>query len=173
MSQTPLKQARNKNAIETAILNHVLDRDLTLNRRGPLRLSTDCRYRLCNFRKIFSSSIIQRAAKGGGKLRGGGKHTVNSEKNPSPKTFFGPPHLRYVFPPPPSFGDSLSFPLKERDTDQTNPNFLRPPKVVLESTLCQYVFPPNSRDTFPPPPSAAAQIMGLLWPTFSRTLKST
>ena len=27
VSQTPLKQARNKNAIETAILNRVLDRD--------------------------------------------------------------------------------------------------------------------------------------------------
>ena len=36
MSTTPLKQARNKNAIEAAILNRVLDRDWTLNRRGPL-----------------------------------------------------------------------------------------------------------------------------------------
>ena len=37
MSQTPLKQARNENAIEAAILNRVLDRDWSLNRRGPLR----------------------------------------------------------------------------------------------------------------------------------------
>ena len=34
----PSKQARNKNAIEAAIRNRVLDRDLTLNRRGPLRM---------------------------------------------------------------------------------------------------------------------------------------
>ena len=40
---------------------------------------------------------------------------------PLPKNVFGPPHLRYV--PPPLFGDSLSFPLKERGADQTNPNF--------------------------------------------------
>ena len=36
VSKTPLKQARNKNAIGAAILNRVLDRDWTLNRRGPL-----------------------------------------------------------------------------------------------------------------------------------------
>ena len=36
VSKTSLKQARNKNAIEAAILNRVLDRDWTLNRRGPL-----------------------------------------------------------------------------------------------------------------------------------------
>ena len=36
-SKTPFKQARNKNAIDAAILNRVLDRDWTLNRRGPLR----------------------------------------------------------------------------------------------------------------------------------------
>ena len=34
---TVLKQVRNKNAIEAAILNRVLDRDSTLSRRGPLR----------------------------------------------------------------------------------------------------------------------------------------
>ena len=38
VSQTPLKQARNENAIEAAILNCVLDRDWSLNRRGPLSL---------------------------------------------------------------------------------------------------------------------------------------
>ena len=73
---------------------------------------------------------------------GGGKHTVNSAKNPSPKTFLDPPPT-IRFPPPPYFGDSLSFPLEERGTDQTQPQFLRPPKVVLESTLCS---------TPPPPP---------------------
>ena len=35
---------------------------------------------------------------------------------PLPKNVFGPP-------PPPLFGDSLSFPLRKRGTDQTNPNF--------------------------------------------------
>ena len=38
VSQAPWKQTRNKNAIESAILNRVLDRDWTLNRRGPLRV---------------------------------------------------------------------------------------------------------------------------------------
>ena len=38
MSETPLKQARSKNAIEAAILNRVLDRDSTLNRRGATGL---------------------------------------------------------------------------------------------------------------------------------------
>ena len=36
-SQSPLKQVRNEYAIEVAILKFVLDRDWTLNRRGPLR----------------------------------------------------------------------------------------------------------------------------------------
>ena len=36
VSKTPVKQARNKSGIEAAILNRVLDRDWTLNRRGPL-----------------------------------------------------------------------------------------------------------------------------------------
>ena len=36
MSETPWKQARNKHAIEAAILNRVLDCDWTLNRWGPL-----------------------------------------------------------------------------------------------------------------------------------------
>ena len=37
MSKTLLKQARKKNAVEAAILNRLLDRDSTLNRRAPLR----------------------------------------------------------------------------------------------------------------------------------------
>ena len=38
MSETSLKQARNKNAIEPTILNRVLDRDRALNCGGPLSL---------------------------------------------------------------------------------------------------------------------------------------
>ena len=59
---------------------------------------------------------IQRAAKGGGKLRGGGKHSKFGVK-PVPKNVSGPPTYDTFSP------DSLSFPLKERGTDQTNPNF--------------------------------------------------
>ena len=40
VSKTSLKQVRNENAIEAAILNHVLDHDWTLNRRGPLSIPT-------------------------------------------------------------------------------------------------------------------------------------
>ena len=39
--------------------------------------------------------------------------------------------------------------------------FLRPPKVVLESTLCSTFFPPpppNSRDTFCPPPQLLSKV---------------
>ena len=62
----------------------------------------------------------QRAAKGGGKLRGWKTYRKFGEK-PLPKNVFGPP--TYDTFPPPFFGDSLSFPLKERGTDQTDPNF--------------------------------------------------
>ena len=40
VSNPPLKQARNKNAIEAAILNRILDRNSTLNGRGPLSSPT-------------------------------------------------------------------------------------------------------------------------------------
>ena len=76
---------------------------------------------------------------GGG---GGGKHTANSAKNPSPKTFLDPPTYD-TFPPPPFFGDSLSFPLKERGTDQTNPNFWG---------LQKWFWRAHSAVRFPPPP---------------------
>ena len=52
---------------------------------------------------------------------GGWKTYRKCGEKPLPQNVFGPPHLRYVFPP--LFGDSLSFPLKERGTDQTNPYF--------------------------------------------------
>ena len=75
-------------------------------------------------------------------------------EKPLPKNVFGPP--TYDTFPPPFFGDSLSFPLKERGTDQTNghqPQFLRPPKVVLESTLCSTFSPSQIHAIrFAPPP---------------------
>ena len=81
--------------------------------------------------------------------RGGGKHAVNSAKNPSPKTFLDP-HLRYV--PPPFFGDSLSFPLEERGADQTHPNFWGLQKWFWRAhSAVRFPPPPNSRDTFCPP----------------------
>ena len=85
---------------------------------------------------------------------GGGEH-----KNPSPKTSLNPP--TYDCFPPPLFWRLSVISLKERGTRQTNPNFWlrRPPKAVLESTLCSTfplppsgAPPPNSRDTFCPPP---------------------
>ena len=53
--QTPLKQARNENAIEAAILNRVLDRDWTLNRRGPLSRSLSGPKPRKNLEKPFSA----------------------------------------------------------------------------------------------------------------------
>ena len=58
-----------------------------------------------------------------------------------PKNVFGPPTYD-TFPPPP-FGDSLSFPLKERGADQTNPNFWG---------LQKWFWRAHSRVRFPPPP---------------------
>ena len=80
----------------------------------------------------------QRAAEGGGKLGGGGgEHTVK----PLPKTSLDPP-ICDTFPPPPFWRLSvISLKGKRHRLDQ--PQFLRPSKVVLESTL---------RSTFPPPP---------------------
>ena len=72
---------------------------------------------------------------------GGWKTYRKFGEKPLPKNVFGPPPtIRF---PPPFFGDSLSFPLKRKRHRPDQPQFLRPPKVVLESTLCS---------TFPPPP---------------------
>ena len=74
---------------------------------------------------------LSESGRGGWKTQGGGKHTVNSAKNPSPKAFLDPPPtIRF---PPPFVGDSLSFPLKERGTDQTNPNFCAPPSAAAQN----------------------------------------
>ena len=72
----------------------------------------------CRFSQNFSRFLFFRERQRGGKPRQGGKHTGK----PLPKNVFGPPHLQYVSPLP-FLGDSLSFPLKERGTGQTNPTF--------------------------------------------------
>ena len=78
----------------------------------------------------------------------------NGEKT-LPKNVFGPP--TYDTFPPPFFGDSLSFPLKERGTDQTNPDSEASKSGFGEHTL-QYVSPPPKFTRYVlPPPSAAAQ----------------
>ena len=82
---------------------------------------------------------------------GGGEHTVNSAKNPSPKTFLDPPHT-IRFPPPPFFGNSLSFPLKARGTDQTNPNFWGLQKCFWRAHSAVRFPPPKfTRYVLPPP----------------------
>ena len=131
MSQTPLKQARNENAIEAASLNRVLDRDWSLNRRGALRTGSE-------------------SGQGGWKTQGGGKHTVNWVKNPSPKTFLDPqPTIRF----PPLFFAALR-------PDQ--PQFLRPHSAVRFR-------PPKFTRYVLPPPSAAAQQVLYYVKTFCRT----
>ena len=90
--------------------------------------------------------LVQRAAKGGGKLRGRGTY-----RKPFPqKRLWTPPPT--IFPPPP-FGQLSVISLKGKRHQPDQPQFLRPPKVVLESTLCSTFPPPppTSRDTFPPP----------------------
>ena len=95
--------------------------------------------------------------RGGWKTQGGGKHTANSAKNPSPKTFLDPPPT-IRFPPPPFWRLSvISLKRKRHRPDQ--PQFLRPPKVGLESTLCSTVSPPQIHATrFAPPLSRCPNI---------------
>ena len=102
--------------------------------------------------------LSSESGRGGWKTQGGGKTYRKFGEKPLPKSVFGPPHLRYVFPPPLCWRLSvISLKRKRHRPDQ--PQFLRPPKVVLESTLCStFPPPPNSRDTFCPP-SAAAQLV--------------
>ena len=95
---------------------------------------------------------------GGWKTQGGGKHTVNSAKNPSPKTFLDPPPtIRF---PPPFFWRLSVVSLKRERHRPDQAQFLRPPKVVLESTLCSTFSPPQIHAIRFAPPSAAAQMVG-------------
>ena len=76
---------------------------------------------------------------------------------PLPKNVFGSPHLPYVSPPPPFCRLSvISLTRKRHRTDQ--PQFLRPPKVFLESTLCSTFSPLQIHVIRFAPPSAAAQL---------------
>ena len=104
-------------------------------------------------------STTQSAAEGGGKLRGGGKTYRKFGEKPLPKKRFWTPHLRYVSPP--LFWRLSVISLKRKRHRPDQPQFLRPPKVVLESTLCS-TFPPPPKFTryVLPPPSAAAQTTG-------------
>ena len=92
----------------------------------------------------------------GWKTQGGGKHTVNSAKNPSPKTFLDPPP---TIPFPPLFWRLSVISLKRKRHRPDQPQFLRPPKLVLESTLCSTVSPPPQFHAIRfAPLSAAAQL---------------
>ena len=92
--------------------------------REPIasRFSVDCKPRLKNNPKNLLRLLVrnQRAAKGV-ENSGGWKTYWKFGVKRLPKNVFGPP--TYDTFPPPFFGDSLSFLLKERGTDQTNPNF--------------------------------------------------
>ena len=84
--------------------------------------------------------------------RGGEKHTVNSAKKPLPKSAFGPPTYD-TFSPPPFFWRLSVISLKRTRDRPDQPQFLRPPKVVLERTLCSTFSPPPkfTRYVLPPP----------------------
>ena len=76
-----------------------------------------------------------------------------------PKNVFGPPTYDTFFPP--LFWRLSVISLKRKRHRPDQPKFLRPPKVVLESTLCStFSPPPNSRDTFCPPPQLLRKNFG-------------
>ena len=81
------------------------------------------------------------SGRGGWKTQGGGKTYRKFGEKPLPKNVFGPPTYDTFSPPLCWRLSVISLKRKRHRPDQ--PQFLRPPKVVLESTLCS---------TFPPPP---------------------
>ena len=98
-------------------------------------------------------SRLQRAADGGWKTQGEEK---TYSKTP-PQTVFGPPHLRFV--PPPFLATLCHFPWKRKRQQPDQPQILRPPKVVLESTLCS-TFPPQIHVIRSPPLSRCRKASG-------------
>ena len=96
------------------------------------------------------------SGRGGWKTQGGRKTYRKFGEKPFPKKRFWIPHLRYVSPP---FWQLSVISLERKRHRPDQPQFLRPPKVVLESTLCS-TFPPPPKFTryVLPPPSAAAQL---------------
>ena len=80
---------------------------------------------------------------------GGWKAYRKFGEKPLPKNVFGPPTYD-TFSPPPLFWQLSVISLKRKRHDQ--PQFLRPPEVVLESTLCSTFPPPQIHAIrFPPP----------------------
>ena len=94
---------------------------------------------------VFFAHLSQRAAEGGGKLRGGETYRKTP---PQKRPWTPPPAIRF----PPLFWrlSVISLKIKRRRPDQ--PQFLRPPRVALESTLCST--PPQIHVIrFAPPPN--------------------
>ena len=82
---------------------------------------------------------------------GGWKTYRKFGEKPLPKNVFGPPSYDTFRPPLFWRRSVISLKRKRRRPDQ--PQFLRPPKVVLESTLCSTFPPPHIHAIrFPPPP---------------------
>ena len=86
---------------------------------------------------------------------GGGETYRKFGEKPLPKNVFGPP--TYDTFSPPLFWRLSVISLKRKRHRPDQPQFLRPPKVVLESTLCSTFSPPQIHAIRFAPPSAAAQ----------------
>ena len=113
------------------------------------------RFKSCDFKSLQIGAIrsaahcaprigtsIREKQRGGGKLRGGGKHTIK----PLPKNGFGPPTYD-TFPPPPLCSRNV-ITLRGNGHRPDQSHFRSPPKLVLEGTLY---------GTFPPPPPKIAR----------------
>ena len=98
------------------------------------------------------SGILFRERPRGVENSGGWKTYRKFGEKPLPKNVFGPPTYD-TFPPPPFFWRLSVISLKRKRHRPDQPQFLRPPKVVLESTLCSTFSPPPkfTRYVLPPP----------------------
>ena len=92
--------------------------------------------------------FCQRAAKGGGKLRGWKTYRKFGVKH-LPKNVFGLP--TYDTFSPPFFWRPSVISLKRKRHRPDQPHCLRPQKVVWRAPSAVRFPPPNSRDTFCPP----------------------
>ena len=104
------------------------------------------------FSRSGDRHLIQRETKGGGKLKGRGKHTIK----PFPKNGFWTPHLWYVFPP--RLFSPCCLPWRKPAQTRQIP-LAEASKTGFGGRALWYIFPPKIARYVLPPPLAAFQLL--------------